>query len=451
VRRDGDSRYWRRLKSTGLIALALVPPFAILFLIRTFGVNIPFKDDWILVPFALEAQAGTVTFADLWAQHNEHRIVLARLVLMLLLPLTRFNSFGFLAVAYCMAVTALALFWLALRLSSFPGARVPSVATLIPISFLTFSIVPYESWLHALTALQWQTIVLGAACTVWALARWPGSWKALAVAACCTAVSALSIASGLALLPAAVIGAVLSATSRRWRWTAIGLGIALLGFFASVYFVGYIAPATEPTPLATLLKPRSIAAFLLAYLGSPFSLRLEASIVFGAAGIALSAGLIGMVLRRSDIPRASVAPWIALMVYALSFALIVAIGRAGLGAEAAMARRYPAAAALLWVSTAALLARLLSSGSPPSWNRWTTAPKIAVALGILVAETGYLGANLNAMIEAVSLQRLVAAARDEIVAQRGPDTNAAFTFLFPWDPELAREYSRQLQEAGLGP
>src|ERR1044071_6026625 len=57
-----------------LWAAAVLPPLAIWFLIGAIGVDVPFEDDWDMLPVITRWLAGTLTFADFWQQHSEHRI-----------------------------------------------------------------------------------------------------------------------------------------------------------------------------------------------------------------------------------------------------------------------------------------------------------------------------------------------------------------------------------------
>ena len=45
-------------------------------MLRAFAVNIPFMDDWQFVPLLEKAKNGTLTFQELWAPHDEHRLFL---------------------------------------------------------------------------------------------------------------------------------------------------------------------------------------------------------------------------------------------------------------------------------------------------------------------------------------------------------------------------------------
>ncbi len=61
-----------------LVLVGLLPAMALLADIHRFAVNVPFMDDWQFVPLLERAMNGTLTFKELWAPHDEHRLLLPR-------------------------------------------------------------------------------------------------------------------------------------------------------------------------------------------------------------------------------------------------------------------------------------------------------------------------------------------------------------------------------------
>ena len=45
--------------------------------------DIPFADEWLVVNLLDKFRAGTLTFWDIFAHHNEHRIVTTKIILLL--------------------------------------------------------------------------------------------------------------------------------------------------------------------------------------------------------------------------------------------------------------------------------------------------------------------------------------------------------------------------------
>ena len=69
--------------------LATVPAVLALFIIRVDGVNVAYSDQWALIPYIDREYPGTLSLADLFAQHNEHRMFFPRIAFLIL-----FNSFA---------------------------------------------------------------------------------------------------------------------------------------------------------------------------------------------------------------------------------------------------------------------------------------------------------------------------------------------------------------------
>ena len=58
-----------------LFVLGSLPAFFLFGEIRRNAVNVPFMDDWQFIPLLEKASQGQLTFGDLWAPHDEHRLL----------------------------------------------------------------------------------------------------------------------------------------------------------------------------------------------------------------------------------------------------------------------------------------------------------------------------------------------------------------------------------------
>src|SRR5438046_3107298 len=72
---DTPSSRLVRWASTAAIAL---PAVIVLLFVQAHAVNVPYWDEWESVPDILAAHLRRLTIADLWRQHNEHRIFFPR-------------------------------------------------------------------------------------------------------------------------------------------------------------------------------------------------------------------------------------------------------------------------------------------------------------------------------------------------------------------------------------
>ena len=71
----------KRSRTLAELLLIAAPPLLIGLLIFRNGVDTPFWDEWDgTAPLFEKMAAGTLGFADFFAQHNQHRILFPRLI-----------------------------------------------------------------------------------------------------------------------------------------------------------------------------------------------------------------------------------------------------------------------------------------------------------------------------------------------------------------------------------
>ena len=84
---------WRDRQHVPVIALLTVIPMAhVAGIIGVYGVDVPYWDQWRLVPLLAALDDGTMRVSDLWAIHNEHRVLFPRLVMLGLAQLSGWNT-----------------------------------------------------------------------------------------------------------------------------------------------------------------------------------------------------------------------------------------------------------------------------------------------------------------------------------------------------------------------
>ncbi len=102
-----------------LIVLVFLPAIWLGTLIYVYGVDTPYWDEWDEVPSALVKQeAGNLHLSDLFAQHNEHRILFPRLIMLVTAHLTSWNVRAELFVIWLLACVCSFSLW---RLSRATG------------------------------------------------------------------------------------------------------------------------------------------------------------------------------------------------------------------------------------------------------------------------------------------------------------------------------------------
>ena len=445
--------YW---STTGAVVALAIPPAVVLHLICTKGVNVPYFDEWSLVPLVLKSQVGAVAWFDLWQQHNEHRIVSVRLITLLLLPFTRFNLVSHMLVAFAMALGSLMFLWRALRWTFPTDSTRFRLSTLVVVSVFVFSLVQWEAWIYSMPALQSQLTTLCAAVAVWALSRWPGQARALVVCGGAALVSTTALASGVVLWCAAIVTIVVQRRQRGEpvrRVVVAGAGVCVA--ILAAFFSAYNRPAGHPDPIAALGSPFDLLYYVAAYLGLPLAYGRRDEAVAGIGGLAFAVSttllaLMVMAIRRTPARSAqAAAPWLALWLYSVAVAFLTAAGRAGLGL-ATLAPRYAASAALFWVASSVIAALAWRRYRDRVRGPWRAIAAVAGCIVGLIALAEYGRANTRALEVAGNLSTQLAFAQTHL-RELDSAPAAVFEVLYPPAPFKARRYSGLLRHARLGP
>jgi hypothetical protein len=359
-----------------LVAAVLIAPLFILYAICVYGVPVPYWDQWELVPLLQKVHDHTLTVADLWAQHNEHRIILPRAVMLVLASVSGWNIFYEYATSYILAVVTFLFLWSMLR-NTFQNK--PPAWLVIAFSLVVFSPIQFENWLWG-WQIQFFMTLLGTVVAVWSLQRWPGSLKGLLVAIAAAVFAAYSLSSGL-FVWVAVLPMLFFAKPRNWKLLAgwCLAGAATIG----LYLYHYVKPAEHP-PLAMFVKyPAEFARYVLTYLGSPLGFgNLKAAMTAGIAIPAVGVVLFILVMRRNRGEFVAILPWLGLAIQSIICAMATGIGRLGFSARQALSSRYSTLASLLLLAALVVLARWIAV-SRGKQNRLP--PRTAIVAILLLA------------------------------------------------------------------
>lgn len=303
--------------------------------------HVPFWDEWQNIVIFLHFKQGTLQFADFWAFHNEHRIVIPRMLYLALVILTHWNEQVIMSFDLALAVIESALLLAAIRRSLNSSGWM--IALVAPISLLVFSLGQYENWLWAFQ-ITFICTVLGVACCVYAFARQPASWMLFLLGLAGAFLAAWSSAGGtmawLAFLPAA------------WRAGRIKGGIWTLT--AAAVLITYFQGFPHSTPFHFSLK---MLGFSLGYLGAPLGdLNVTWSLIAGILSVMFV--LVNLVMywrmRGSGVPLDA---WFCLALFALAVDGITTLGRYELfGFSDFLTSRYQVFSVLWWVSVLTLAA-----------------------------------------------------------------------------------------------
>ena len=366
-----------QLRSIGRLARLLLiatPPLLIGLLILRDGVDVPFWDQWDgTAPLFEKMAAGTLGFADFFAQHNEHRILFPRLIFFGLGRLTHWNVRAELFVIWFLALVCLFNIWQMTRRSAWKDSF-RSFWLLFSSSVLLFSPLNRENFLWGFQIGFLLPLACVTAC-IWVATyvRHPFNFVfAIMLCTVCTFSIASGVTSWLLATPLLMLAQTRSTSSKKW-WA---IWMCTFLFDVCAYFYGYEKPAYHPSVWRPFSHPISAGLYVLIFLGNPFTFGTNLpplSLGLGMGGLLVLLLLICAVYlwsKRDDCSLVGEAlPWLVLAMVAVSAAVLTMIGRLGFGPAQARASRYLPFAVMLPIALLALTPMVRSH-----WTRSFSTP-----------------------------------------------------------------------------
>jgi hypothetical protein len=344
--------------------LCAAPILLYLFLVIRYSINVPFNDEWGVVPLFKSLREGTLSLLTLWQPHNEHRSLLFYVSYLGIAQISGFNALAPLYMGGLLKVATLLMFYDLFRLS------LPSYKALVPILTLFSAVFVFSAQEGEVVIWGFASLLfnMGAFFTIllfWALVRYPGSWKGTLIAAVAALGGSLISANGVFLWGLGLVGLlIISLTKKRdaaaTRFQAL-FWIIVMGLFLFLYFRDYHAVNTGSSlgwvlhnKRASLMYFLSYMASLTVYYGQPDATQ---PIVFGALGLILfGASVLYLVWRkRGTFEIGSLYPWLLLPLYVIAVAAVTTLGRGYIGVWQSESSRYVSMSYPFWLSLFVLL------------------------------------------------------------------------------------------------
>lgn len=384
VRRLPAGRTERALLGLAVLATAL-PILVMLTLLVRYSVNVPWWDQLSFVDLMRKAQDGSLTFYDLWAQHNEHRILVPQAVELAVGSFTGFNfrvpvllnlvvslgSFGLLAHLLYRLLRGNRLFW----------------PLLIITAWLLFSPLAYVNWIWGFQ-LAFYLSVGATVLTVWLLTRRrtdEAAWL-FALAVVSAAATTYTNGNGLVIWPIGLGLLWLKRFDRRRLLLWCGAGLLTV----ASYFYKFHRAGDSPKLTTIMKEPVAVAKYIFAYIGRSLGVSPVSSRYVGFTLIVVMVISAWFLYKKGRLP--AVLPWLALAAYSLLTALLAAMSRLNFGPDHGfVSNSYPTFSVLFVIA-----AIILSSHAVSLWVARFSRRQLATALTLFFL----LGAGYAAVLPA---------------------------------------------------
>jgi hypothetical protein len=344
----------RLLLAPAVVAALGILPLLALVLRR--AVDVPYWDEWGWAYLIYAAHTNTLGWSQLWAIHNEHRMLVPNLLVVGLDALRGWSVVREQVVSLLLLALTQLLIWVMIR-RTVPAARIGLTFLVATILLLGLSQWENLSWGFQ---MAWFLCDLGLVVAIWALSRPHRTVRDVAIAVLAATVASLSSSQGLVVWASGLVVIVLAA--RRVIPTAVGWILAAI-VVALVVHPG--SPQDAAVGHVGFAHVGLLVRYAVVYLGAPLaaSFGIEASMAAGVVWCLWLAALAAAAWRGSLALRVRLAPWLAIATYPLLCALVTASGRAGFGLGQAEASRYTSIAALGWISVVAATSVAIPRGS----------------------------------------------------------------------------------------
>ena len=165
-------RHWTDIVAFVVFALVVVGVF---WYIHRFAVNIIYFDQWADINVIMHAHEGTLSFATLWNQHNENRILFPNLIVLALASTTHFNIVVEDILSGFFVIVTTALLIVSHR------RRSPTLPWILycPVALVFLSFAPLATTLFGFL-VSWYLVMVALAVTLFLLDRATLTWMTTA-------------------------------------------------------------------------------------------------------------------------------------------------------------------------------------------------------------------------------------------------------------------------------
>ena len=320
--------------SPSILTLILLPIIIGLFYIHSFGVNVPFLDQWNEFPaFLMKYDNSDLSIFDLFSQQNESRPFFPRIFMFSMSLITSYNvkslmylSYGF----YCIS-----FFILFSMYKKDHGVTKLSLLKFVPIAWFFFNLFQMSNFLFGIRTEQSLHILafISAVYLIDSSKKFDSKFLASIGFAF---VSLFSFAAGTITWLVCLVQVVLSSSDKKAKKIFVWITCAAVSF--SVYLFSYVKPSHHPSLLYSLYNLENGISTFLNSVGSTVIRDLSLSPIIGLLIIIILLSIF--IVNRNNLLLEKNSKWLSLVLFSLFASLEVSVARAGFGPSVALSQRY---------------------------------------------------------------------------------------------------------------
>jgi len=335
------------------VLLLLVGVATVLFTASlVFRLHVPLLawDEWYIIYQFQSYAAGTYDWSALAAQHNEHRILLSRLLYFIdELYFGLSGTFTLAVILLLQICNALILILLMSRLVKGWIRRCLLAGFVLMMLFTLRQEQNFTNGFQVCFVGVFTAAALGIVAYVGGLERLKAiggrPWIRFAMAALACAVSTYTMANGV------LTGCVLAVAALLWRapWWVPAVTLALSAALAWLFFRDYVPGGSSLPVRQALIDLLPYLHYVTAYLGNPLGSGVRTTQTLGTLGLlATAAGAWRVATGREREPASLVL--LAIAGFIVASAVATAYGRILLGIGQAFESRYATLAEIFWTA-----------------------------------------------------------------------------------------------------
>lgn len=332
-------------------ALALMPIIFLASFMILKTVNVPYWDHWEFVPLIQHVRDGNLYFTDFWHQHNEHRLLFPRIIMIIAALITGWNVQVENLIGFVFACCSFVVLMKTLGSTQKQLKQTSLFVMPLLLSLIWFSPVQEENWLWG-WQIQWFLNVFVIMVIVREIARIKNndlSYPKTLLIAACAVVAQYSLGNGVLIWPLLVAALLFLRVPLQKTALVAVTAVASTG----LYYLDYVSPPVTPGLSKTLFlqQPVTFVKYVATYIGRPLAYVPRLAPALGLLLICIFFSLtLYLFVKKREMFKAQV-PWIVLGLYSLGSAVVTGASRLGLGLGQAYTSRYITISSLFLIST----------------------------------------------------------------------------------------------------